>query len=298
MGVDERGETMQAEVYIDVYLLINMSMDYLCILITARLTHRKTTPWRLLLASAVGGFYAVASLLLGLKGGVGIVGDALVAMGMMALTLRGRGERIWRAVRTVPVFLLVSMILGGVMTALYSLLNRLSLPFDAIEGDGISAWLFALLALVAGLATSRGGRWLGLSGRVRSVTVEAVLFGKTVTLHAMVDTGNLLRDPVSGRGVIVADRKKIEHVLPKTLIFEGREGEKDLFSRLEGDPALARKIRLIPARTATGDGLICAVIPELLTVKTERESYQADYLIAWSALDGSAEGFDAVIPAA
>lgn len=288
---------MTAEVYIDVYFLINMSMDYLCILITAKLMHRKTTLLRLLLGSAMGGFYAVASLLFGLTGGVGIAGDALAAVGMMALIFWTRGERIWRTLRTVPVFLLVSMILGGVMTALYSLLNRLSLPFDAIEGDGISAWLFALLALVAGLATSRGGRLLGLSGRVRSVVVEAVLFGKTVTLNAMVDTGNLLRDPVSGRGVIVADRKKIAHVLPKSLIFNEREGEKELFARLEGDPTLARKVRLIPARTATGEGLICAVIPELLTVKTERETYQADYLIAWSALDGSAEGFDAVIPA-
>ena len=49
------------------------------------------------------------------------------------------------------VYVLVSMILGGIMTALYSCLNRLEIPFESLQGDGLSVWLFAALMTAAGL---------------------------------------------------------------------------------------------------------------------------------------------------
>ena len=45
----------QQEVYADLYFLVNMSMDLLCLNLTAALLHRGVRRWRLLLASAVGG---------------------------------------------------------------------------------------------------------------------------------------------------------------------------------------------------------------------------------------------------
>ena len=38
-----------------------------------------------------------------------------------------------------------------------------------------------------------------------------------MTLRALVDTGNRLREPISGRSVIVADRARILAVLPSSL---------------------------------------------------------------------------------
>ena len=52
------GLGMQIDVYADVLFLINFSMDYLCLYITARVLHRKMTLWRILSASALGGIYA------------------------------------------------------------------------------------------------------------------------------------------------------------------------------------------------------------------------------------------------
>ena len=55
-------------------------------------------------------------------------------------------------------------------------------------------------------------------------------------------------------------------------------------------------MRLIPAQTATGTGMLTAFLPEALTVTDRQGSVPSDYLIAPVELGGRAQGFDALIP--
>lgn len=283
---------MQQTVYVDLYFLVNFSMDLLCLWITASLMHRRTSRWRTLLAATIGGAYAVCSLLLSLTGVIGFLSDALVAALLTLLCFKDRRTTLSRTLVCIPIFLFVSMAVGGIMTALYSLLNRLDLPFDALSGDSLSVWSFALLSAIAGLATVRGGRFMGFSQKTHSVTVKAVLFGNSVTLRALVDSGNLLRDPVSGKSVIVADLERLAPHLPRDLVRACRaQSPTDFLSTYEH----ARRVRPIPTATATGASLLLAIVPDSLTVLDGNHSYSADYLIAPAPLDASAAGFDAVI---
>lgn len=282
---------MGAEVYVDLYFLINLSMDFFCLLIAGRLLHREGNAWRLLLGASIGGAYAVFSLLWGLSGGVGLLFDVTAAVVITAIAFSQKGLGFWRILHTSLFFALVSMLVGGVMTALYALLDRYSLPFEALRGDNLSVWLFGLLAIVGGLATAKGGRLMGLSDKTRSVTVEAAVLGKRITLRAMVDTGNLLRDPISGRGVILADAEKMRAVLPKSFPTD----ERGAVDWMQKHPEAAARVRLIPAHGAVGKGLLVAVVPDELYLCEGRSRYPASYLIALSAIGERARGFDAVI---
>ena len=286
---------MGGEVYIDLYFLINMSMDFFCLLITLRLLHRRSSVLRLLIGASLGGGYAVAALLSGVSGAVGFFLDCAAAIVICATVLCVRGARLRRILQAALVFALVSMTLGGIMTALYTALNRMDLPFEGLQGEGISVWVFALLALVSGFATAKGGRLLGISQKTKQVTVEAVILGKAVVLRAMVDSGNLLCDPISGRSVIVADRERLRDVLPPFLLETDSATDSKLLSRLEKDRRLARRVRLIPTKTATGEGVLVALVPDSLTVVEGHERRRGDYLVAVSELGESAVGFDAVI---
>jgi len=279
-------------VYIDLYVLINFSMDLLCLMIVGSLTHRRVRRLRAILAASVGGLYAAASLLLGLDGVLGFVGDAGFAILLCVIAFHTRGERPRATLKSAAVFVLVSMLLGGIMTGLYSLLNRLHLPLETLQGDGLSVWIFALLTAVAGVATARGGAFLGFSKKTTHVTVNAVLFGHPVQLCAMVDSGNLLRDPVSGKSVIVADVKRLEQVLPPDLVRALHHGDPlSWLSTYEN----AKRARPIPTQSATGQSILLALVPDSLTLTADGNTYPADYLIAPSPLGSSAKGFDAVI---
>lgn len=287
---------MEQDVYVDLYFLINFSMDLLCLLLSATLMHRRVGRWRAALGAAIGGVYAVASLLLSSGGVLTLAADLAAAVVICAVAFWSRGSRLWGLLRLALVFALTSMILGGVMTALYSFLNRLDLPFDALRGDGLSVWSFALLTAVASMATLGGGRLLGISRKTRSVELDVTLFGRSLTLRAMVDTGNLLRDPVSGRAVIVCEGGRVCALLPPALAAAYRSGD---FTACLGSYELVGRLRPIPTKTASGEALLFAIVPDSLTV-TElrgrtREVYAADYLIAPTSLGSSAAGFDAVI---
>ena len=278
-------------VYIDLYFLVNVSMDFLCITVTAALMHRSIKRWRALVAALLGGGYAVTILLVGVWGVIGFFTDALAALGLCAVVFWRRGERFLALVRSALILWLTSGVLGGLMTALYALLNRLELPLEALEGDGLSAWTFALVSAVAGLLTAKGGRLFGRARRAKTATVHVRLYGKEVELRAMVDTGNLLSDPISGRSVMLAELNALQEVLPVALWRACQNGR---YADWLDSAAHATGTRLIPTRSAEGEGLLLAVVPEQVRVSMGRETYTANYLLAPKQL-GLAD-FEAILP--
>lgn len=273
---------MEVEVYGDLLFFINAGMDALCLSLTSRVLHRRSAAWRVLLAAAIGGVYAVLSLFWTVGTGLSLLLDAGMCLCMCAVAFAGRGTGgIGRFFLTSGVYFLLSMVLGGVMTALYHLLNRIGADTWFSGGEeGLGTWLFALLALLGGGITLWGSRIFHRAGSVRECMLVAEMDGRRVTLLGMVDTGNLLRDPMSGRVVVCVDRRSLAPLLSPALTRAMEGGGMDALSA----SADARRIRLIPARAATGDGMLFGVTPDRLTlsfsVKGREESREVDAILA------------------
>ena len=282
---------MEQEVYVDLYFLINTCMNLLTLMITATLLHRKVSRWRAWISASAGGAWAVAALFAGVEGFWGLLCDGVVIFLMCASVFATRKTSLGALLKCTVVGVLTSMILGGVMTALYALFNRIRLPLGDTQENSGSILIFALIAALAGLATVQGGRFLGLSKRSQYITVNAELFGKTVTLRALVDTGNRLREPISGRSVIVADQAHILAALPSPL---SEALKSPCVQRWLSDERYAARIRLVPASTATGKQMLPAILPDKLTLTDGKETYPADYLIAPAPMEKNSD-FDAVI---
>ncbi len=251
-------------VYADLLFLINAGMDGLCFALTARLLHRPLRVWQWLLGSTLGGVYAVMALLLPWEGMWVAISDLATGLLLCAIVFGGRGTGR-RFPASAGLYFLTSALLGGVMTALYSLWTNAGLADHLPTGeDGAGAWLFLALALTGTLVTTKGGRLLSRTARTHTCTVTVELEGRRVSLCGLVDSGNLLREPISGRAVICADEKALAHLLSPTL--------KVLLSdptALEDPTAAtsdAHRLRLIPADTATGGGLLAGFVPDKITV--------------------------------
>ena len=83
---------MEETVYADIYFLINFSMDFLCLFLTARLMSEKLRLGRISAASVFGGVYAVAALLILPSGVWAVAFDifACVVISLIAFLKRGR----------------------------------------------------------------------------------------------------------------------------------------------------------------------------------------------------------------
>ncbi len=300
---------MEVEVYADLLFLINAGMDGLCFLLTGKLLHRRPSPGRLLAGAALGGIYAVVALLMNVGQAPAFALDVAVCflMCLMVFGVRGRGG-LRRLCGATALYVAVSMVMGGVMTALFHWLNRTGLTEHLPRGEeGLGTWLFVGLSLAGGVISLWGGRLARRSAAVRSCRVTVEMNGRRVELVGLVDTGNLLRDPIGGRPVICADIDALAPILSPTLLAVLRGGGPDL-SALSGDPD-AHRVRIIPAGGATGDGILPGVRPDrvVLTVEGDgrrsRATREVDAVIAATALrtTGSVTadptGAEALVPA-
>ena len=171
------------EVYIDLVVFLNFCVDLLLLLGTSRLLGYSPDYRRCILAAILGGGYAGLCLL----PGISFLGSlfwrlvfwilvALLAFGLHPATVKQSG-----------CFVLFSMSLSGFVTVMG-------------RGGTLSVMLSALM--LAGMYL------LGCMDHNRKggyATVKICHCQKQLDLRALIDTGNTLKDPVTGYSVLVVD---------------------------------------------------------------------------------------------
>lgn len=261
-------------VYADLLFLINFSMDFLCFYIVARLSRSRLCLWRTAIASALGGVYAVAALFITCGAAAATVIDIIVLLLMCAAAMAARGMSLRRLLGQSLLYAGVSAAMGGIMTALYTLLNKADYPREAVSGsgDGVSLWTLALLAAAAAAAALAGGRQLRLRAAAKRADVIITQGDRSVRLHAMTDSGNLLTDPLAGRQVIICELDAVAALFPDGLVEIWRGGDASAAAALPHE--YAAMLRFLPAEGAlTGDrSLLAAVRPD--RVELERDVFE------------------------
>lgn len=198
-------------VYLDRVFLLNLLVDYLLLLATARLAGRPLRRGRLLLCAAGGGLYAVAVFL----PGCGFLARPLwrLAAGAAMGLLAWRRER--RPCRLTALFFLLSSGLAGLLLALGLAAGSPTALLSRVYYADVSWPLLlgaaATFALLLHLVFRQGARQEG--GELMDVTIS--LEGRRQRLRALHDTGNRLRDPVSGQPVLVLEQEALDTLPPE-----------------------------------------------------------------------------------
>ncbi len=285
---------MIRDVYVDILFLINFSMDYLCLYICARVLHRRMRLWRMVIASALGGIYSVLSLFLSFPSPISLLIDCAVCIIMCTTVFSEKGRPIGSLFISTFLYIGISMMTGGCMTAIFNLLNKLDLPLDAIESDGISTYLFAILAIIAGIISLKSGQVISRKGAIRECRLHVRFCGKDFEFSGFSDSGNLVRDPLSGKAVIFLEREVIEREQSLDFLDKYSRGEMPADSP-------CKSLRLISLRTATGHSLAVAALPESVRIeytdaKKQTRTLELDALISPTEIGKSAQGYNAIIP--
>ena len=182
------------EIYLDLVIILNFCVDFLLILGTNRLCGFPPGWGRTALAAALGAIYAGVCVLPGFSFLSGTLWR-IVFLALMGAIAFGFSMG---SVRRGILFIFMSMALGGIALGL---------------GSG-GFWAVVMAAIGVALLCL-----IGFQGRVsdnRFVPIFVKHGGKSVTMTALVDTGNTLRDPISGAPVVVADAQAGETLLSLT----------------------------------------------------------------------------------
>ncbi len=266
---DRGGRTLT--VYIDEAFALNALVDYLLLLGAAKLAGEPLYRVRMALAALLGGLYAVLTYFPG-WGFLCHPGCKLASAAAMALIAFGSSRRL---LRVSLMFLALAAAFGGGVLAL-QLLSGGGPVLDLKTVLLSAAVCYALVPLVFHRTARHGGRELAMA--------QVTLGERKCRLTALVDTGNTLTDPATGRPVMVCEGEKLAGLFPA--------GECPTPAELR-DPAGALERRgtgwrLLPYRAV---GVSCGL---LLAVKADRVTVgEEDYgaiLVALSPTPVSAGG--------
>ena len=197
-------------VYADVLWLVNFALDWVLLWAAGRFGGFVFRWPRSLLAAALGAFY-----------GVGLLYPALAPLYIMPLPVFCSLLLLLVCFGRMPVrrfcwltacFYILSFAMGGAALAVRA-------PLGFGEAHGMSfIWLAPALLLAGVLAALGVGVWrrqVRQSGLI--VRAELSFSGKSLAIPCFLDRCNRLRDPVSGRSVLLADFAAAADWLPPAL---------------------------------------------------------------------------------
>lgn len=285
---------MEQTVYGDLLFFVNFCMDFQCLFLTARLLHRPFSIRRGIVACTIGALYACAALFTAASGALAFALDLAVCMLMCIITFFEKKRAIWRLLIPFGLYFGVSAAVGGVMSGMASLLLKLDLSYVE-SGTSVSSPVFFALAALGGAATFAWARLCQRRANGKRGRLTLTMEGKTITVQGLVDTANLLCDPVSGRPVAVLDCVTANGWFP-ALFPRGATPDASVLAKLPTD--LARHARLIPAETVTGKGLMLAMLPDSALLDTGEGAHAVELLVSAAPLASVPEDCAALLPAA
>lgn len=286
-------------VYGDVLFLINFCMDLIALNLCGLLLHARRRRLRLLIAAAIGGVYSVASVFFEGSDALTLLLSLAVAAVICAVAYDFSSLR--RFFSIIAAFFSLSFALGGAITALYQLLARLfkeqPLPVDF----GGRMTLFIVISALASVLVFLIQRALS---KMTEHTVAELLISigdKSKRLSALLDSGNLLRDPAGGTPAIVLRLSSVTEILPADIRRFAQGGMHRMMGNLSSDSM--RRIRLIPAGGIGKQELLLGVRADSIRILTVRkngktEEKEVEAILALSCDNDADLGeFDAIAPA-
>ena len=267
-------------VYLDTLFFLNFTVDYFLLRLTAAIGGIYPKIHRLLLGAALGAVLAVILFFPPLSRWSAAVFRVLTCC-LTVLTAFGKqGWHQW--LRLCGLFLVLTLFCAGAVFGLTLRNGNISLqngvPYMNIS-ISVMVISFTMIYMLSKLVFGQGRGNVTRSYR----EIVAVKAGKRISFRALADSGNLLRDPVSGRRVLILQAETASDLfmgagsvllqnLPKEV------GEADL-ERLRRCCKTA--FWLLPVHTAVQDGMMLVFRPDELLLDGKPT---AEYVIGVSAL--------------
>lgn len=275
--------------YVDVYFLINFTVDAIALFMSAKLLHIRTAVWRILIIALLGAALAVCDAVFIADTWLAAVCAVLFFL-CVVIIISSRLSPI-RRIKTLVVFLCFEMLLGGAVSCAYRLLDGYMGDIEeyfASSNVNKKALVFSVIILLAIGVLKLFIMLFSEQTRIKSTKIKIKLGSFTAECDALVDSGNLVKDPMNMNPVLFIKMSVAERFLPREIL------ELSELDRL--DPVFRKRIRLIPVTRGGSTHVLTGVLPD--EVRCEARNFEALSLtLAIDKEEGSYGGHEALLPA-
>jgi stage II sporulation protein GA (sporulation sigma-E factor processing peptidase) len=188
-------------------------------------------------------------------------------------------------------FFISQFIIGGCVYFGYSLLDRFLLKYLDPSGGGVEnrgALYFSVIILFALGVTKLLITVLSDTSKEKSALVKLMLGVRRCEFEALIDTGNLVKDPLSMTPVMFVKKSAAARLIPKNVL------ELENIDALDKD--FRKRIRLIPVTRGGETHVLTGFRVDSVTVTVEGKQAEVEMTLAIDKEEGSFGGYEALIP--
>lgn len=270
-------------IYIDVVLIENLIMNYIILLATGIILKIKIKHLRLITASLIGAIYTILTYVITIQ----IYSNFFLKfiLSMIIIYVAYNPPNVKKMWKYLLVFYLTSFVFGGAAFALIYIVK----PQDILMKNGLFLGTYPLKNVVlAGIVgfISVTTTFKIVKNKItkkdiyKEIKIE--MNGKQIHLNAMLDTGNMLKDPITEKPVIVVEKIILYEILPKELLDNLEKilgGELENISENIKDKYI-KKLKFIPfSSLGRQNGMLVGIKPDFVEIVEEQKTQKRNDII-------------------
>ena len=270
-------------IYLDLIFIENVLMNYIILFATQIILKAQTKhpQIRLLISSIIGSIYAIIVYLNVLTIYSSIFAKIILSIVMVYIAFGAKN--IKQMLKQLLIFYLTSFIFGGCTFALIYFIK----PENVKINNGVFVGIYPIkVALIAGtiafvitqIAFKINKSKLSLKNQY--INIEIFYKEKRVEVTALIDSGNLVKDPISNMPIIIVEKEKLRELISAEFleyiekILGGDIGENN---NLKEDLS---KIRMVPFMSiGKENGMLVGIRVDKIIIHNEEETIQKSKVI-------------------
>ncbi len=272
-------------VYLDIIFVENILMNYIILFATLIIlkVKNKGQQIRLLASSVIGSSYAIIVYLNIIPIYSNIITKIILSIVMIYVAFNP--QNVKQLLKQLLIFYLTSFVFGGCAFALIYFIK----PERVKMNNGVFVGTYPIkVTLIAGIIAfiitqiAFKINKIRLDSKNTFINIKIYYEEKIIEVKALLDSGNMLKDPISGMPVIIIEKEILHKIIPEEILnyIENIVGGEEQKEKTEVKKYLS-KIRMVPFMSiGKENGMLLGIRIDKVKIETEEINIEKDNVIA------------------
>ena len=268
-------------IYLDVIFLENIVINYIMLYVTGIISKAQIKQKRLFLGALIGAIYSVIYYLFRLKIYSSFIIKIILSIVIIYVAFKSTNFK--DLLKKILLFYLSSFVFGGAAIAIIYMVNSQNITIQ----NGVLVGSYTLRTVLIGIVVAYftiifAFKIIKISKKDLICDIEVTLNNKIIKTKALIDTGNLLKEPITNLPVIVMEHTLLYDVMPKEILNNVEEILGGDFSKIPEHmkEEYSSKLKVIPfSSLGKQNGMLLGIRAENLIINLKEETRKIDKVV-------------------
>lgn len=264
-------------VYVDIFLLENTILNLIILVSVSIFTKSRIKFLKFLISAFIGSIYTFVEYYYLNNFLLNLLGKLLFSICIVCITFDGKLDK---KIKYYLSFILISFLYGGItyFIQIFFKLNNLEIRRENLENDVIG--IFPVNTLILGFLIGFMiiffiSKYFNKINDYKKMIcdIEICILNKCIKTKGLIDSGNLLKDPITKQNVIVVESNILKTIIEKEeLDFLENISLGNILKEEKNSRYSKYKIKIIPFNSlGNSNGILCGIKPDFVKINFEEE---------------------------